>query len=106
MPKCWEGIDFETRSSFVLRCSTSTRQPSGTFWREPQRKRDHENNYKRQTNVFEELVAEGGIGLRTLGLRGATPLEGGLPIIMDGTIVGAIGVSGGSSVQDGQVAKA
>jgi glc operon protein GlcG len=63
-------------------------------------------DFKRPTKVFEDLVAQGGIGLRTLGLHGASPLEGGIPIVRDGKIVGAIGVSGGSSVQDGQVAKA
>jgi uncharacterized protein GlcG (DUF336 family) len=63
-------------------------------------------DFKRPTKVFEDLVAQGGIGLRTLGLHGASPLEGGIPIIRDGAIIGAIGVSGGSSVQDGQVAKA
>jgi glc operon protein GlcG len=63
-------------------------------------------DFKRPTKVFEDLVAQGGIGLRTLALRGATPLEGGIPIIREGRIIGAIGVSGGSSVQDGQVAKA
>jgi uncharacterized protein GlcG (DUF336 family) len=52
------------------------------------------------------LVAQGGLGMRTLGLRGATPLEGGLPIVVDSKIVGAIGVSGATAVQDGQVAKA
>ena len=39
-------------------------------------------------------------------LRGAAPFEGGLPIIVDGKIIGAIGVSGATAVQDGQVAKA
>jgi glc operon protein GlcG len=63
-------------------------------------------DFKRPTKVFEDLVAQGGIGLRTLGLHGASPLEGGIPIVRDGKIIGAIGVSGGSSVQDGQVAKA
>ena len=63
-------------------------------------------NYRRPTKVFEDLVAQGGIGLRSLALRGASPLEGGIPINADGKIVGAIGVSGGTSVQDGQVAKA
>ncbi len=63
-------------------------------------------DFKRPTKVFEDLVAQGGIGLRTLALRGAFPLEGGLPIVRDGKIVGAIGVSGGSSAQDGQVAEA
>ena len=44
--------------------------------------------------------------MRTLNLRDASPLEGGLPLIVDGKIVGAIGVSGALSTQDGQVAKA
>jgi len=63
-------------------------------------------DFRRPTKVFEDLVAQGGIGLRTLALRGAAPLEGGLPIIVDGKVVGAIGVSGATSQQDGQVAKA
>jgi glc operon protein GlcG len=62
--------------------------------------------YRRPTKVFEDLVAQGGLGLRTLALRGASPLEGGIPIIADGKIIGAIGVSGATAVQDGQVAKA
>jgi glc operon protein GlcG len=56
--------------------------------------------------VFEDLVAQGGINMRILSLRGAAPLEGGVPILVDGKIIGAIGVSGGASSQDGQVAKA
>src|SRR5215470_4657629 len=63
-------------------------------------------NYRRPSKVFEDLVAQGGIGLRSLALRGASPLEGGIPLIADGKIIGAIGVSGATSVQDGQVAKA
>jgi glc operon protein GlcG len=63
-------------------------------------------DYRRPTKVFEDLVAQGGIGMRTLALRGASPLEGGIPLTVDGKIVGAIGVSGATSVQDGQVAKA
>ena len=63
-------------------------------------------DFRRPSKVFEDLVAQGGIGLRTLALRGAAPLEGGLPIIVDGKVVGAIGVSGATSQQDGQVAKA
>ena len=61
--------------------------------------------YRRPTKVFEDLVAQGGIGLRTLALRNASPLEGGIPLIVDGKITGAIGVSGALSSQDGQVAK-
>ena len=63
-------------------------------------------NFRRPTKVFEDLVAGGGIGLRTLGLRGATPIEGGLPIVVDGKVIGSIGASGGTAPQDGQVAKA
>ena len=44
--------------------------------------------------------------MRTLGLRGATPIEGGFPIVVDGKVTGAIGASGGTAPQDGQVAKA
>jgi len=40
------------------------------------------------------------------GIQGAVPVEGGVPIVMDGKIVGAIGVSGGTSPQDGQCARA
>jgi glc operon protein GlcG len=63
-------------------------------------------DFRRPSKVFEDLVAKGGIGMRTLGLRGATPIEGGFPIIVDGKIIGAIGASGGTAPQDGQVAKA
>jgi uncharacterized protein GlcG (DUF336 family) len=41
-----------------------------------------------------------------LRLAGASPLEGGIPIIVDGKVIGAIGVSGHTSEQDAQVAKA
>src|SRR5262249_3204987 len=58
--------------------------------------------YRRPSKVFEDLVAQGGLGMRTLALRGATPLEGGILLIADGKIIGAIGVSGATSVQDGQ----
>lgn len=63
-------------------------------------------DFRRPSKVFEEGVAQGGLGMRILGLRGATPLEGGVPIIADGKVIGAVGVSGGASSQDGQVAKA
>jgi glc operon protein GlcG len=63
-------------------------------------------DYRRPSKVFEDLVAQGGLNMRILSLRGAAPLEGGVPIFVDGKIIGAIGVSGGASSQDGQVAKA
>jgi glc operon protein GlcG len=62
--------------------------------------------FKRPTKAFQDAVAAGGDGLRVLGLKGVTPVEGGIPLVMDGKIVGAIGVSGGTSAQDGQCAKA
>jgi glc operon protein GlcG len=62
--------------------------------------------FKRPTKVFQDGLAAGGDGLRFLRLEGAVPTEGGIPLLMDGKIVGAIGVSGGTSQQDGQCAKA
>ncbi len=62
--------------------------------------------WRRSTKVYQDTVAGGGAGLRVLALRGAAPFEGGLPIIIDGKIVGGIGVSGVSADQDGVVAKA
>ena len=62
--------------------------------------------YRRPTKVFQDALAAGGAGLRILTLRGANAVEGGVPLIIDGKIMGAIGVSGGSAEQDGVVAKA
>ena len=62
--------------------------------------------FKRPTKAFQDVVAGGGDGLRILALQGAVPVDGGLPIIVGGKIIGAVGASGGSSAQDGQVAKA
>jgi glc operon protein GlcG len=62
--------------------------------------------FRRSTKVFQDALAGGGAGLRILTLRGANAVEGGIPLIVDGKIVGAIGVSGGSAEQDGVVAKA
>ncbi|MEQ1518809.1 MAG: heme-binding protein [Usitatibacteraceae bacterium] len=44
--------------------------------------------------------------MRILRLQGAVPIESGLPLLMNGKIVGAIGLSGGTSAQDGVAAKA
>jgi glc operon protein GlcG len=62
--------------------------------------------YRRATKVFQDALAAGGAGMRILTLRGANAVEGGIPLIIDGKIMGAIGVSGGSAEQDGVVAKA
>jgi uncharacterized protein GlcG (DUF336 family) len=62
--------------------------------------------FKRPTKALQDVLAAGGEGLRFLALQGAVPVEGGIPLVMDGKIVGAIGLSGGTSAQDGQCAKA
>lgn len=61
--------------------------------------------FRRPTKLFQDAVAAGGEGLRVLRLTGTIPNEGGVPIIMDGKVVGAIGVSGGTGEQDGLVAR-
>lgn len=62
--------------------------------------------FRRPTKAFQDLVAQGGPNLRLLKLQGAIPLEGGIPIIVDGKLIGAIGVSGAASDQDAQIATA
>ncbi len=62
--------------------------------------------FRRPTKAFQDLIAQGGGNLRLLSLRGANLLAGGIPIIMDGRIIGAIGVSGVASEQDAQIAEA
>ena len=61
--------------------------------------------FKRPTKAFQDNIAAGGEGLRTLAVDGVVPIEGGLPLIVDGKVVGGIGVSGGTPAQDGQCAK-
>src|SRR3979411_1661542 len=60
--------------------------------------------YRRPTKAFEDGIAKGRVAL--LGLSGATPIEGGLPIMVDGRVIGGIGVSGMNSDQDAQAAQA
>jgi uncharacterized protein GlcG (DUF336 family) len=62
--------------------------------------------FKRPTKLFQDTLAGGGAGLRVLGIQGAIAVEGGLPLVVNGRIIGAIGVSGGTSEQDGQCALA
>ena len=62
--------------------------------------------YRRSTKVFQDAVTGGGTGVRVLALRGASPIEGGLTLMVDGKIIGGIGVSGVNSDQDAVVAKA
>ena len=60
--------------------------------------------FKRPTKVLEELVLSGRVHM--MSLPGITSVEGGLPLVVDGEIVGSIGVSGVQSHEDGQIAAA
>lgn len=62
--------------------------------------------FRRSTKVFEDAVAGGGVGLRMLSVPNCCPVEGGLPLMRDGEVIGAIGVSGMNAVQDGMIAAA
>jgi uncharacterized protein GlcG (DUF336 family) len=62
--------------------------------------------FKRPTKAFQDAVAAGGEGIRLLRLEGAVPIEGGIPIVVEGKIIGAVGVSGATSAQDAQCAQA
>jgi glc operon protein GlcG len=62
--------------------------------------------FKRPTKVFQDRLASGNAGLAVLAVEGAVPVEGGIPLMIEGHIVGAIGVSGDSSDHDGQCAQA
>jgi uncharacterized protein GlcG (DUF336 family) len=64
------------------------------------------SQFRRPTKVFQDLVAKGPEFTYLLGLEGAVVVQGGIPIVQDGRIVGAIGVSGGTGAQDVQVAEA
>jgi glc operon protein GlcG len=62
------------------------------------------NGFKRPTKALQDIVMSGFTPL--LSLQGATAVEGGVPIVMAGKIVGALGVSGANANEDGQVAAA
>lgn len=57
--------------------------------------------YKRPTKALQDALASGGAGLRVMALEGAVPVEGGIPLLSEGKIIGAIGVSGDTSDHDG-----
>ena len=63
-------------------------------------------NLKRPTKALQDSIAQGGANLRLLAVPGVMPLEGGVPIVVDGKIIGAIGASGVLSNQDAEVAMA
>jgi glc operon protein GlcG len=60
--------------------------------------------FRRPTKAFADAVASGRTAV--LGLPGAIPIEGGVPLVAGGQVVGAIGVSGVTAEQDGQIAEA
>ena len=60
--------------------------------------------FRRPTKMMEDMITGGRTA--ALGLKGALPIEGGLPIIANGKVIGGIGISGLTSAQDGQVAQA
>ncbi|HET9182548.1 MAG TPA: heme-binding protein [Candidatus Angelobacter sp.] len=62
--------------------------------------------FKRPTKAFQDALASGGAGIRVMALQGAVPVEGGVPILAEGKVIGAIGVSGDSSDHDGICAQA
>lgn len=61
-------------------------------------------SFRRPSKALEDAVAGGRNAV--LGLRGVTPIEGGIPLVVNGQMIGAIGVSGMTSAQDAQVAQA
>lgn len=60
--------------------------------------------WRRETKALEDAVAGGRSVL--MAVEGMLPLEGGVPIIVEGRVIGAVGVSGVTSAQDAQIAKA
>ena len=63
-------------------------------------------NFRRPSKALEDSLAANGSALRILAVPGVMPLQGGLPIVVDGKVIGGIGVSGVLASQDEMVAKA
>lgn len=63
-------------------------------------------SFKRSSKALEDAVAAGGAGLRFLTMKNVTPIEGGVLILQDGKITGAIGVSGALGTQNAAIAQA
>ncbi len=62
--------------------------------------------FRRPSKAMEDAIAGGGAGLRYFSVLGIMPIEGGIPIVIDGQIVGGIGVSGVLATEDAQIAQA
>lgn len=71
-----------------------------------QRKAETALDFRRPTKAFEDAIAGGGAGMRIVTMPDVLALEGGMPIMADGKVIGAIGVSGMRSDQDAQVGRA
>jgi uncharacterized protein GlcG (DUF336 family) len=71
-----------------------------------QQKAETALKFKRNTKVIEDALVAGGMGMRMLSIPGVAMLDGGLLIMKDGAIIGAIGVSGMQSSQDAEIAVA
>lgn len=62
--------------------------------------------FRRSTKVFEDMIAQGGTALRVMTIPGVIPIDGGLPLVRNQQIIGAVGTSGGTSAEDGIAAAA
>ena len=62
--------------------------------------------FRRPTKALEDVIAGGGAGLRYFTVRDVNLMEGGVPIVVDGQVVGAVGVSGVKAPEDAQIARA
>jgi uncharacterized protein GlcG (DUF336 family) len=81
----------------------------GTQWGSVQVAQDKAHSavaYRRPTKAFSDALAQGGANVRLLNLTRASVIEGGIPIVVDGKIVGSVGVSGVAAPQDNQIAQA
>lgn len=70
-----------------------------------QKKAFHAANYRRNTTFHEKLLSEGSGNMGVLSLPNCMPIEGGIPLVYQGDVIGAIGVSGVASEDDGRVAQ-
>ena len=71
-----------------------------------QQKAETALNYRRSTKAFQDLLASGGVGLRVLSMDDVVAVEGGELLVLDGKIIGAVGVSGMLPIEDTQIAQA
>lgn len=71
-----------------------------------QQKAETAVKYRRSTRVFEEGIEQGGVGVRAVTLPMVCAVDGGFPLLVNGEVVGAIGVSGMHPTQDAHVARA